>query len=110
MVTAARVREPMTVLRTKLPFVHSADKGANGPDRPFAARHDAAPRFPESAVHARRSNPILEMSGLRTKRTRAGAARWVPLTTPELQNSSHSHAAMLRTFPRACIFGRLERF
>ena len=36
-----------------------------GPHPPFTARHDAAPRFPESAVHARRSNPTLERSALR---------------------------------------------
>ena len=41
---------------------------ANGPNPPFAARHDAAPRSPESAVHARRSNPTLERSALRTVR------------------------------------------
>ena len=44
----------------------STRMGANGPDRPFAARHDAAPRLPEFAVHARRSNPTLERSALRT--------------------------------------------
>ena len=43
-------------MRTFLPFVHLPEVGANGPDLPFTARHDAAPRFSKAAVHFQLGN------------------------------------------------------
>jgi len=64
----------MTVLRTFLPFVHLLEMGATGPDLPFTARHDAAPRFSKAAVHSKRSIPTLWKSAQRTNGTQAEAA------------------------------------
>ena len=82
--------------------------GTRGPHPPFAARHDAAPRFPESAVHARRSNPTLERSALRTKQTCAGAAKFMPPATDQLANESHRRAAIQRDLPIADARGGLD--
>jgi hypothetical protein len=56
----------MSAVRTFQPFVHLLEKVANGPDRPFASRHDAASWLSKAAVYASRSIPTLERSALRT--------------------------------------------
>jgi len=95
-------------LRSKRSFAPARPTEANGPDRPFAARQDAAPRFSEAAVHGPRSIPTLVRSALRTNRTRAGAEKCVPPATPKLGNDGQRRAAMQRDFPIAVIRGGLD--
>jgi hypothetical protein len=61
---------------TLLTLVHLLEKGANGPNRQFAARQDFALRFSEAAVHAPRNTPTfrelesaVQTGALRIQRT-----------------------------------------